>query len=308
MTDVGFTNFGSGHELDGAGVFYDAQMLGQSLANGDWVAAGMFAATGALDGVATAMDPFGSLLAVGGAWLIEHFEPLKGWLDDLAGDPGAIMGQAGQMDGVAVAVTGIAADLRSRARTDLSGLDGEAVDAYLDFNETLAVGLESLGDSIRGGARAIETASSIVEMVRGVVRDAIAQLVGAAISWLAQAALSLGTATPWIISQVTTRVSALSAKCSATLLQMTRSFDELGALVADGMVALRNLGRRLQGYQPRHRAAPRPPEVPSIRPQLEKISPEGIIGSNAGSTAGNATNDGSDAQNERIDRERLGAG
>lgn len=306
MTEIGFTNFGSGHELDGAAVFYDAQMLGQSLANGDWVAAGMFAATGVLDGVATAMDPFGSLIGAGGAWLIEHFEPLKGWLDDLAGDPGAILGQAGEMEGVAVAVTGIAADLRSRARTDLSDLDGEAITAYLDFNETLASGLDSLADSISGGAKAIETASSIVEMVRGVVRDAIAQLVGAAISWLAQAALSLGTATPWIISQVTTRVSALSARCSTTILHMTRSFDDLNRVIADGMVALREVGSRLRGYQPRHRAAPAAPDIPSIRPHLDKISPSDIIGSNAGSTAGNATNDGSDAQNERIDRDRAG--
>lgn len=306
MTDVGFTNVGSGHELDGAGVFYDAQMLGQSLGNGDWVAAGIFAATGALDAAATAMDPFGSLIGVGGAWLIEHFEPLKGWLDDLAGDPGAILGQAGQMDAVAVGVTGIAADLRSRARTDVSDLDGEAISAYLDFNETLAAGLDSLASSISGGARAIETASSIVEMVRGVVRDAIAQLVGAAISWLAQAALSLGTATPWIISQVATRVSALSARCSTTILHMTRSFDDLNQVIADGMIALRNVGTRLRGYQPRHRATPAAPDIPHIRTRLDGISPEDIIGSNAGSTAGNATNDESDARNEQIDRERAG--
>lgn len=308
MSAFGPTNFGAGHELDGAAVFYDVQMLGQSLATGDWVAAGMFGAATALDGVATAIDPLGSLFAAGAGWLIEHLEPLKGWLDDLAGDPGAILGQAAEMDGVAAGVAAIGTDLRRRARRDVGGMDGEMVDSYLAFNETLASGLESLAESVRGGARAIETASSIVEMVRGVVRDAVAQVVGMALSCLTQAIVTAGLATPWLIAQVSARVSALSARCAATLLYMTRSFDELGELLMDGMVALRKISTRLQGYQPRHRAAPTAPDFPRLGDELRNIDMKTILGSNAASTGGNATNDNSDAQNEWIDERRASSG
>jgi hypothetical protein len=55
------------------------------------------------------------------------------------------------------------------------------------------------------------------------------------------------------------------------------------------------------------RAPGRSPAIrPHIRTRLDGISPEDIIGSNAGSTAGNATNDESDDRNEQIDRERAG--
>ena len=228
---VGVTNTGDGHALDGTFLAYDIQQTSLALKNHDWASLALIGVTDALDTAATISDPFGSLLAAGAGWLMDHFEPLKGWLDDLTGDAGAVEAFSGQWEDVASRLEASAEDLMVRVRTDLAHLEGDAVESYRGYVDRLAESVGSAKESAEGMAGALRFASAMVEAVHGVVRDAIAQIVGSALSWLGEEVFSLGLATGWVIEQVSTRVASVSAHIGTTVTELIRSCHALESLV-----------------------------------------------------------------------------
>ena len=78
----------------GLGLIEDGESLAQAIKSGDWVAGGLAAFSTIADGIAAVIDPLGQLIAMGMGWLMEHIEPLKGWLNDLTGDAGEVAGFA----------------------------------------------------------------------------------------------------------------------------------------------------------------------------------------------------------------------
>ena len=78
----------------GTGVAESIHDLAQALQGGSWLEVGLAGVGAALDVAATVVDPFGSLIAAGLGWLMDHLQPLKGWLEDLTGDAGAVAGFA----------------------------------------------------------------------------------------------------------------------------------------------------------------------------------------------------------------------
>ncbi|MBM6405419.1 hypothetical protein JQN72_14330 [Phycicoccus sp. CSK15P-2] len=118
---------------------------------------------------------------------------------------------------------------------------------------------------------AISVSAGIVGFVHGFLRDILAQLVGAAISWMAEALLSFGTLIPWICTQIGTRVAALTSRCSTFVEGLVRSGSKLGELLE----LLGSWGRQLlhlldkvQTNPALHRPAPRhlAPGGPTVRP------------------------------------------
>ncbi|MGZ4445474.1 MAG: WXG100 family type VII secretion target [Nocardioides sp.] len=229
--DIGITNTSDGHALDGTFLAYDIQQTALALKNHDWASLALIGVADGLDTAATISDPFGSLLAAGAGWLMDHFEPLKGWLDDLTGDPGAVEAFSGQWEGVASSVDSSAEDLRVRVHTDLAHMQGDSIESYRGFVDRLAENVDAVKEGAEGMAGALRFAASMVEAVHGIVRDAIAQIVGSALSWLGEEVFSLGLATGWVIEQVSTRVASVSAHIGTTVTELVRSCHALEALV-----------------------------------------------------------------------------
>ena len=74
--------------LQGAFLLEDGEALVSAIKSGDWVAGGFAAFSAVMDTVATVSDPLGSLIAAGLGWLMEHLQPLKGWLKPATIPPG----------------------------------------------------------------------------------------------------------------------------------------------------------------------------------------------------------------------------
>lgn len=108
---------------------------------------------------------------------------------------------------------------------------GPAVNAYLGWQETHTDAITQLVGATKAMQESIATAAGIVGFVHGFLRDILAQLVGAAISWATEALLSLGTLIPWICGQIGTRVAAVTAKCSKFVTGLTRSGGKLSSLL-----------------------------------------------------------------------------
>lgn len=261
----------------GAGLLDSVTQLSASLQSGDWLAAGLSGVGVALDTAAAVMDPFGSLIAAGLGWLMEHLEPLKGWLNDLTGDAGAVLGFAATWENIATAMNGAGDELNRVVTADLEAMSGASVVAYAAYANNLADRVRAGGGSASAMASALRTCSTVVQVVHDLVRDTLAQLVGSIISWAAELVLTVGLATPYVVSQVTTRVSSLAVRVGRSVTDLLTSAKSLKGLLEAMKDVLARLASGVRGRLPGGGgtpSAPRVPDAPSVpaRSPLPDIS------------------------------------
>ena len=135
-----------------------------------------------MDVTATVSDPLGSLIGAGLGWLMEHLEPLKGWLNDLTGDAGAVLGFAGTWANIATAMDDAGNELNRVVRADLDDMSGASIAAYARYTDELAQQIRATGAAASAISSALTTCSTVVRIVHDLVRDALAQLVGSIVS------------------------------------------------------------------------------------------------------------------------------
>jgi len=216
--------------FSGAGLLDSGSQLVAAIESGNWVEGGLAAFGAVADTVAAVMDPLGSLIAAGLGWLIDHFEPIKGWFNDLTGDAGAVAGFAQTWTNVQNQLDA-SADYLERVITDLDDMAGEAIEAYRRFQADASAHIRASASWAGAMSTGLQIASTIVQVVHDLVRDILSQLVGSAISWATQAVVTVGIATPWIIAQVSSRVASWTAKISSELTGLLRSCGKLGDLL-----------------------------------------------------------------------------
>lgn len=234
----------------GAGVLDSLSSLNASLQSGDWVGTALSGAGVAFDAVATAMDPVGSLIAMGLGWVMEHLEPLKGWLNDLTGDAGAVLGFAGTWDNVATAMNGAGDELHRVVAADLESMSGASVAAYVAYANGLADRARAAGTSASAMGSALRTCSTIVQVVHDLVRDTLAQIVGAVISAAAFAVLTLGTGTPKVIADVTARVASASIRVGRSVTAVVEAVSRLRGLLREMSDLLGGLAAGVRARMP----------------------------------------------------------
>ncbi|MET0783056.1 MAG: hypothetical protein ABWY53_01910, partial [Leifsonia flava] len=216
--------------FSGTFLLEDGEALVQAIQSGDWVSGGLAAFSAIADTVAAVMDPLGSLIAAGLGWIMEHLEPLKGWLNDLTGDAGEVAGFAATWANIGASLAASGDNLVS-VLGDLDASEGDAIDAYRRFQQETAEHLRAAGGWAEAIGVGMNIAATIVKIVHDLTRDAIAQIVGSVISYAATLVITLGTATPLIISQATSRVSSLSARIGKTVTRLLESAKQLTKLI-----------------------------------------------------------------------------
>lgn len=215
----------------GAGLLESLSDLTSSLESGSWVAAGLSGVGVALDTAAAVSDPFGSLIAAGLGWLMEHLQPLKGWLNDLTGDAGAVLGHAATWDNVAGALRESGDELDRLVRVDLEDMSGAAIVAYTAHVNALADRVRGAGESASAIGSALSTCATIVQVVHDLVRDTLAQLVGSIVSWASELVFTAGLATPLVVEQVATRVASLAVRVGRSVVDVLTSARALKGLL-----------------------------------------------------------------------------
>ncbi|WP_110240887.1 hypothetical protein [Nocardioides gilvus] len=235
--------------LAGAGVAEDLSALTSSLANGDWAEAELHGLSAGMGLLGAVVDPVGALAAAGAGWAMEHVGPLRTWLDDLAGDPPAVMADSARLDDASREVTTAAGDLR-RGSASLLAMEGLSIEACRRFTHDTARDADQFATLLQAGAAAMRLASGIVDAVRTLVRDAIAELVGMATSSAVTVALTAGAGTPVVMARVALRAEMLVVRLSGTLKSMARSFEALRLLLVRAETALGALARTSRARRP----------------------------------------------------------
>ncbi|MDR6690786.1 hypothetical protein J2X55_001685 [Microbacterium sp. 1154] len=216
--------------FSGAFLITDGQALADAIQSGNWVEGGIAGFSAAMDTVAAVMDPIGTLIANGLGWLLDHIEPLKGWLNDLTGNAAEVQAFAATWSNVGARMSELGVTAQNRL-ADLDGLSGETITAYTAHVQGLSQHLTTSGQWAGAISTGLSMASSLVQMTHDLVRDAISQIVGMAISAAITAVATVGLATPVIAAQVGSRVSALVPRISKTITTVVNAFTKLRGLV-----------------------------------------------------------------------------
>jgi hypothetical protein len=236
--------------FSGAFLIEDGQCLVDAVRSGDWLEGGVAAFSALLDTAGAVIDPIGTLIANGLGWVLDHLEPLKGWMNDFTGDPGEVAAFAQTWENVAERLRESGEALLRRT-ADVGALSGAAVDAYLDYAADASRHLAATGDWASAIATGMRVASQLVQVVHDVVRDAVAQVVGTALAVAAETALTLGIAAPFAIGQVTVRVASVAETVGNAIVRLQRGFRELVRLIGELRELFarggRMLGRMLRG-------------------------------------------------------------
>ncbi|WP_309133731.1 glycohydrolase toxin TNT-related protein [Cellulomonas sp.] len=250
--------------LAGTLLLEDGEQLVHAVQNGDWVSGGLALFTGALDTVAAVSDPLGTLFAMGIGWVIDHVEPLNSWLEDLTGDGDQVRAFAGTWANVSSHLQQQADELTRVVTADLAGMDGATITAYRQLAADMA---EHMGGASRWAgsmSTALEVAATLVQIVHDIVRDAIAQVLGAVASYAAELIFTAGLATPLVIEQAATRAAALAARIGSYVTRLLTSFRNLDELLSGLRRLFDDLGRLFDDLFRGGRGpdAPRTPDAP----------------------------------------------
>lgn len=239
--------------LSGVWIAEDISTLMRGFRSGDWIDASIGGFAASMDALAVVVDPLGSLVSMGLAWLIEHVKPLSDALDWLAGDPDQIEAYAQTWLNVSAAVQRSSADLAAAVDRQVAEWTGVAGDGYRGHAAAQRAALESIATAAHGMSEIVRGTGLLVALVREMVRDLVADFVAALAvrlpEWLAEEGVTFGLATPLVVSQVAALVSRWAAKISrllhaliSTLRRLLPILRRLESLIAE----LRDLLRRLR--------------------------------------------------------------
>lgn len=217
--------------LAGTGLLDSGVSLCTALGDKQWLDAALSGIAVGFDVFATVSDPLGSLFAAGIGWIIDHLEPIKGWFDDLTGNPEEVFAFAGTWLNVSYSLGVARFDFERDADTKMGDMTGPGVQAYRRQVKEEIDKLDFLRTASRSVSVGLEVAGTIVGFVHGLLRDALSQIAGAICSYAAEFIFTLGAATPLIIHQASTRVSALVAEIGPKITGLKNSVTDLDSLL-----------------------------------------------------------------------------
>jgi len=225
--------------FSGIPLLESANDLKSAIESGDWASVAMGAVGTALDALSMAMDPFGSILAAGVGWLMEHVGPLKQALDALAGNPDEVKAQAETWKNVAKELGDVGTELVAMVKADTGSWKGEAGDNYRKRADDTATLITAAQKGAEGAGSGVQTAGEVVAAVRTLVRDIIAELVGHLVSWALQVVFTLGIGLTWVVPQVVAAVAKTASKIAGLTQKLVKALKALMPLLkrADDLFA-----------------------------------------------------------------------
>ena len=213
--------------VSGSGVVEDIWGICHGLSEGSWLETGLSSVSLVADAVGVGVDPLGTLIAWGAGWLIDHFGPLKSWMDEFLGDADSVRADAATWSNVAQAM-GECADTLEQDEKNLMGEQvGATATAYRASNADTISALRTASGAADAMSRATSVLAEVVGVVHDLLRDAISAIVGTLASAIIEAIATCGLAIPLIIAQVQVKVGAKATQMAAKVTGALKSARSL---------------------------------------------------------------------------------
>ncbi|MDQ1131037.1 DNA/RNA non-specific endonuclease [Microbacterium sp. SORGH_AS_0888] len=235
--------------ISGAYLLEDGYSLAVAITRGDWVEGGLSGFSYTIDAAGWLLDPLGTLIANGLGWLIEHLEPLRGWMQDLTGNANEVQAFAQTWSNAAERLDQVGTTLNQRI-SDLDGMSGETVDAYRAHLHDLAQNISATGQWASAVSSGLQLASTLVQAVYGMVRDALSQIVGTALSAAFVTGVTAGLGAPEAAAEIGARVSMITMRVGVFVMRLLRSLREAVPLIRRLAEVIEKITTRLHGRLP----------------------------------------------------------
>ena len=209
--------------VSGSGVVEDIWGIARGLSEGSWLETGLSSVSLVADAVGVGVDPLGTLIAWGAGWLIDHFGPLKSWMDEFLGDADSVRADAATWSNVAQAVGECADSLEQDERGLMGGQVGATATAYRASNQDTISALRTASGAADAMSGATSVLAEVVGLVHDLLRDAISAIVGTLASAIIEAIATFGLVIPLIIAQVQTKVGAKATQMAAHVTGVLKS-------------------------------------------------------------------------------------
>ena len=213
--------------VSGSGVVEDIWGIAHGLSEGSWLETGLSSVSLVADAVGVGVDPLGTLIAWGAGWLIDHFGPLKSWMDEFLGDADSVRADAATWSNVAQAMGECADTLEQDERGLMGEQVGATATAYRASNQDTISALRTASGAADAMGKATSVLAEVVGLVHDLLRDAISAIVGTLASAIIEAIATCGLAIPLIIAQVQTKVGAKATQMAAHVTGVLRSARSL---------------------------------------------------------------------------------
>ena len=217
----------------GAGLLEDIESLNSSLAQGSWLGAGLSTVGAVADVASGLMNPIATLVSWGAGYLIEHFEPFKQWMDELAGSADQVRAHAQTWTNTAEAMSAQADSMEADVVSLLGGGSGQMIEAA-------RVRCAQTIDALRAGASATSAMSTalgvlaeVVGVVHGLVVSTLSDIIGQLTQAILEEVCSIGFATPLVVAQISTKVTAYSANVMPKITSLTNSAHSLTHMASE---------------------------------------------------------------------------
>ncbi|WP_150956589.1 hypothetical protein [Microbacterium testaceum] len=224
------TTVAPGTTFSGTRVIESGRALAEALKSGHWLEGGMAFLDTLGDAAAALSDPIGTLTSCGLGWVMEHLKPLSTWLEQLAGSASNVASVASQWVSAGSSMRQAGADL-TRRLSDLDGMSGGSIAAYVRFATDAAAHLGASGEWAEAAASGLTSASTLVAKMQGVVKSAISKVIATAIEAMAVVAASFGLGMGYAIARVVMKVNEMVNKVVRPLRAVLGSVKALTGLV-----------------------------------------------------------------------------
>lgn len=213
--------------VSGSGVVEDIWGIAHGLSEGSWLETGLSSVSLVADAVGVGVDPLGTLIAWGAGWLIDHFGPLKSWMDQFLGDADSVRADAATWSNVAQAMGECADSLEQDERGLMGEQVGATATAYRASNADTISALRTASGAADAMGKATSVLAEVVGVVHDLLRDAISAIVGTLASAIIEAIATFGLAIPLIIAQVQVKVGAKATQMAAKVTGALKSARSL---------------------------------------------------------------------------------
>jgi hypothetical protein len=213
----------------GINLLDDAAGIHDGIASGSWLATGLSVAGTGMDAMTMVLNPVATVVSYGLNFLIERVKPLQDALNWLAGDAAQVSAYGGTWQNVSQSTQQAATSFATSLTKDTANWTGATADTYRADAKTKIDALNAAATASNTVGSATQLIGSVVNTVRGMIRDLVTQAVGQVVQTALRALLIVTI--PVVAYQAASQIATWMRKIADTVKQLTSSLAKLQPLM-----------------------------------------------------------------------------